>query len=101
MNFYVIGDSAMVEAFELIGIPGEVVGPGQEIAPLLDRLARAGSDRLVLVQSGLAASLSDEYLDQLARRWSCLVLETPGVGEAAPERDDFLRSVQTAIGAVR
>ena len=100
MNMYVIGDSSMVEAFELIGIPGRVAEPGQDVVGLLDELARGKKAKLVLIQTALAAGLSNDQFDQLARRWGCLVLEIPGVGEAAPDPAEFLRTVQSAIGAV-
>ena len=101
MNIYVVGDSSMVEAFKLIGILGQVPESGQDVGELLTELARRKKTQLVLVQTAVAARLSDDQFDQLARRWGCLVLEIPGVGEAVPKPEEFLRTVQSAIGAVK
>jgi vacuolar-type H+-ATPase subunit F/Vma7 len=100
MNMYVVGDSSMVEAFELIGIPGRMVEPGQDVGELVVELARSEGAELVLVQTALAARLTNDQFDQLARRWKCLALEIPGVGEAIPDSAEILRTVQSAIGAV-
>jgi vacuolar-type H+-ATPase subunit F/Vma7 len=100
MNIYAIGDRALVEAFEVIGIPGRVPRPGEDVGELVAELARGEGAELVLVQTALAAGLSNDQFDQLARRWGCLVLAIPGVGEAVPDPAEFLRTVQSAIGAV-
>ncbi len=100
MNIFVVGDEPMVEAFEVIGIPGRVLVPDQDVAELLLELAGDQGTELVLVQSSLATRLSDEYLDDLAHRLSCLVLEVPSVGEPAPDSATLLQSIQSAIGAV-
>jgi vacuolar-type H+-ATPase subunit F/Vma7 len=100
MNIYVVGDVPLVEAFEVIGIPGRMPRPGQGVNELVAELARGEGAELVLVQTALAARLSNDQFDQLARRWGCLVLEIPGVGEAVPDPAEFLRTVQSAMGAV-
>ena len=102
MSVYVVGDAPLVEAFELIGVPGTVPAPGQDVAGLLMDLARRGGAQLVLIQAELAANLSEEQLDRLGRRFGCLVLEVPGVGEVqTPDAAEFLRGVRSAVGAVR
>ena len=100
MNIFVVGDKPMVEAFEVIGIPGHVSAPNQDVGELLLELAGDQGTELVLLQSSLATRLSDEYLDDLAHRLSCLVLEVPSVGEPAPDSATLLQSIQSAIGAV-
>ena len=100
MNMYVVGDLSMVEAFELIGTPGRVIKPDEDVGAVLAELARSQTAELVFVQTAFAARLSNNQLDQLARRWGCLVLEIPGVGEVAPDPAEFLRTIQSAIGAV-
>ena len=100
MNIFVVGDEPMVEAFEVIGIPGRVLETDQDVAVLLLELAGDQDIELVLLQSSLATRLSDEYLDDLAHRLSCLVLEVPSVGETAPDSATLLQSIQSAIGAV-
>ena len=67
---------------------------------LLLELAGDHGTELVLLQSSLATRLSDEYLDDLAHRLSCLVLEVPSVGEPAPDSATLLQSIQSAIGSV-
>lgn len=102
MSVYVVGEPPLVEAFELIGVPGQVPSPGQDVAALASDLARSGRVQLLLVQSELAAALSEEAIDRLSRRFGCLVLEVPGVGEVeAPEASAFLHGVRSAVGAVR
>ena len=100
MNIFVIGDEPLVEAFEMIGVPGRVPAPNQEIGELLHELATGRGAELVLLQSSLAARLSDGQLDNLAYRLGCLVIDVPGVGESGPDSTTLLRSVQSAIGAV-
>ena len=100
MNIFVVGDEPMVEAFEVIGIPGRVLVTDQHVGELLLELAGDQSTELVLLQSSLATRLSDEYLDDLAHRLSCLVLEVPSMGEPAPDSATLLQSIQSAIGVV-
>lgn len=102
MSVHVVGDEPLVEAFELIGVPGQTPAPGQDLAALLEALARGGQAELVLVQSALAATVPEECLDHLGRKFGCLVLAIPGVGEGpAPGAGEFLRTVRSAVGAVR
>ena len=100
MNIYAIGDAPLVEAFEVIGIPGRVFSPRQDVGELVVELACSKGAELVLVQTALAARISNDQFDQLARKWACLVLEIPGVGETAPDATEFLRTVQSAMGAL-
>jgi len=100
MSIYAVGDAPLVEAFELVGVPGRVPQPGQDVGELVTELARSGGVQLLLIQTSLATGLSEDLIDQLARKLGCLVLEIPGVGEAPPEPKTFLRMVQSAIGAV-
>ena len=100
MNIFVIGDEPMVEAFEMIGVPGRVPVADQDVGELLHELATGRGAKLVLLQSSLAARLSDEHLDDVAHRLGCLVIDVPGVGESGPDSTTLLRSVQSAIGAV-
>jgi vacuolar-type H+-ATPase subunit F/Vma7 len=101
MSICVVGDAPLVEAFELAGIPGHVPKAGQEVGELLTELARGGGVQLLLIQTCLAESLAEVLVDQLARKHSCLVLAIPGVNEASPDPTTFVRTVQSAIGAVR
>jgi len=101
MSVYVVGDGPMVEAFELIGVPGRVPSPGQDVAALLEELARSGRVQLLLIQAALAAAVGEDQIDRLSRKFGCLVLAVPGVGEEAPEASAFLRGVRSAVGAVR
>jgi vacuolar-type H+-ATPase subunit F/Vma7 len=102
MSLFVVGDAPLVEAFELIGAPGLTPAPGQDLPALLTDLARGGRAQLLLVQAALAATLSEEQIDRLGRKFGCLVLAIPGVGEGpAPDAGEFLRGVRSAVGAVR
>ncbi|MBI3462208.1 MAG: hypothetical protein HY000_03990 [Planctomycetes bacterium] len=100
MNICAVGDAPMVEAFELVGVPGHVPEPGQDIGELLTQLAAASGGQLLLLQASLAAGLSEDRAEWLARKFNCLVLEIPGVCEEAPDPFRFLRTVQSAVGAV-
>ncbi len=98
MNVQAVGDAAMVGAFEVIGIPGRVPEPGQDLGALLTVLAREHGARLLFVQTTLAASLSDARLDELRGRWGCLVQDVPGPGDPVPDVTQFRRRVQAVVG---
>lgn len=101
MNIVVVGNWKMVEAFELIGLAGHVPDDGADIVQLLCDLARSRQVNLVLIQSELMRSLPEELLDYLARTFGCLVVETPGVNQPAPDTAAFRRKIQIAVGAAK
>jgi vacuolar-type H+-ATPase subunit F/Vma7 len=101
MSVYVVGDPPLVEAFALIGVPGQAPKPGCKIDVLIADLAQTKRFPLLLVQDKYGAALSEEQLDTLARKLRCLVLEIPGIGEAVPEPGPLLRAVRSAIGAAK
>jgi vacuolar-type H+-ATPase subunit F/Vma7 len=98
MSIHALGDRTLVEAFELIGVPGTVTDSDRDIAGLLDELARAHHARLLLVQDSLLAPVGEAVLDRLARECDCLVLEIPGVGKPPPDQDRFRRVLRSSIG---
>ena len=100
MSIYVVGEAPTVEAFELIGVPGRILESGADVAAVLNELARTSKVQLVLVQSVFAAQLAEDQLDQLGRKFGCLVLEIPGVGQPAPDGRAFRQSVQRSIGVL-
>jgi vacuolar-type H+-ATPase subunit F/Vma7 len=100
VSIYVVGKSTTVEAFELIGVPGRALEAGEDVATVVNELARTGV-QLVLVQSAFVAQLTEDQLDQLGRKFACLVLEIPGIGQAPPDAKVFRESVQRSIGVLR
>ena len=99
MSIYVVGEPPTVEAFELIGVPGRALEAGQDAGAAVTELARSGA-HLVLVQSTYVTQLTEDQLDQLGRRFGCLVLEIPGISQAAPDAKTFRQSVQRSIGVL-
>lgn len=97
MSIHVVGDRKVVEAFELIGIRGQV--PNADIAALVTDLAERHHAQLVLIQSEWMTLLSEELLDHLARAFDCLVVEVPAVNRQAPDSGKFARRIQTVVGA--
>lgn len=98
MSIWVIGERLMVEAFELVGIPGHVIAPGERIVGLLEKLARDQGARLVLVHPSIMGELRASDVERLARRFDCLVLDVPGIGEPPPEADALGRKLRRASG---
>jgi vacuolar-type H+-ATPase subunit F/Vma7 len=88
----------MVEAFELVGVPGHVLAPGERATELLEKLARDQRAKLVLVQSAIMRELPASDVERLARRFDCLVLDAPGVGDPAPEVGSLGRKLRRASG---
>ena len=99
MNIHVIGNQTLIDAFALIGIHGHLAEPGTDLVEVLRDLADRGKAELVLVQSGLAQALTFEFVDELARRHNCLVMEVPGINQPAPDPAIFRQTIQRAIGA--
>lgn len=99
MSIYVVGDRTTVEAFELIGVPGRALETNGDVAAGVSELARSGA-QLVLVQTTFVDQLTEDQLDQLGRRFGCLVLAIPGIGQAAPDAKLFRQSLQRSIGVL-
>ena len=99
MSIHVVGDRKLVEAFELIGLPGRVTGKGEDVVALVSGLASEHGATLVLMQSELMATLPDELLEQLAGVFGCLVVELPAVGQPPPDVGVFQRKMQSVMGA--
>lgn len=100
MSLFVLGEPAVVEAFSLIGIPGRTPVVDQDLGKVIAELAAREGVRLVLVQQAFHARLSDDQIDQLSRKSSCIVLEIPGLNEPIPDADPFRQYVQRSIGVV-
>jgi vacuolar-type H+-ATPase subunit F/Vma7 len=100
VSIFVVGEAPTVEAFESIGVPCRILEPGADVAAVVNELARTSKVQLVLVQSVFAAQLAEGQLDQLGRKFGCLVLEIPGIGQAAPDARTFRQSVQRSIGVL-
>ena len=98
MSIWAIGDRLMVEAFELVGIPGRVIAPGERASELVDQLARDRGARLILIHPAIRSGLPESDVDRLARRFDCLVIDAPGVGEPPPEAGALGRSLRRALG---
>ena len=99
MSIYVVGESPTVESFELIGIPGRALDTGEHVAMVVSELARSGA-QLVHVQSAYVTQLTEDQLDQLGRRFGCLVLAIPGIGQPLPDAKAFRQWVQRSIGVL-
>jgi len=99
MNMYAVGNQTLIDAFEVIGIAGRVIGPDDDVAELLRDLAERDGAELVLVESGLAKRLSFEFLDELARQRNCLAVEVPPVNGPAPDPSEFRQALQRVMGA--
>lgn len=98
LSIWAIGDRLMVEAFELVGIPGRVLAPGEKASELLEKLAKDQGARLILVHPGIRCGLPESDVERLARRFDCLVVDAPGVGEPPPEVGALGRSLRRASG---
>ena len=98
MSIWVIGDRLMVEAFELVGIPGRVLAPGERASELVDQLARDHGARLIIIQPAIRSGLRESDVERLARRFDCLVIDAPGVGEPPPDAGAIGRSFRRALG---
>ena len=98
MSIWAIGDRLMVEAFELVGIPGRVIAPGERASELVDQLARDRGASLILIHPAIRSGLSESDIERLARRFDCLVIDAPGVGEQSPEAGALGRSLRRALG---
>lgn len=99
MSINVVGERPTIEAFELIGIPGRALAAGDEAAAVVHELARAGA-QLVLVQTGFAAGLTEDRVDELGRTFGCLVLEIPGIAQAPPDAAAFRHALQQSLGVL-
>jgi vacuolar-type H+-ATPase subunit F/Vma7 len=100
MSLFVLGEPPVVEAFALIGVPGDTPAPGQDVGEVVAELAARKSVRLVLVQTHFAGQLTDAWLDWLARKHSCVVAEIPGLDGTPSDAAPFRRHVQSAIGVL-
>lgn len=98
MTIFAIGDRLMVEAFELVGIPGRVIAPGERVSELVYQLARDRGARLILIHPAIRSGLPEGDVERLARRFDCLVIDAPGVGELPPEAGALGRSLRRALG---
>ena len=101
MSTWVVGDRLMVEAFELAGVPGRIVTEGEGGRALLDELARSHGAKLLLVQPAISSVLPQGFVEQLAQKYGCLVVDVPGVGECAPEGAALARRLRRAVGIER
>jgi vacuolar-type H+-ATPase subunit F/Vma7 len=95
---FVVGNTTLVEAFALIGVPGRTPPAGGAIMNWLAELVHAEKVQLLFLQTGLATQLTTSQLDELVRKYSCLVVEIPGSGEAAPDGSALRQLVEGAIG---
>lgn len=98
MTIRIIGERKLVEAFELIGIPGIVAERDLDLVALVQEGARLGAE-LVLLQSELMRRLPAAALQDPVGVLGCLVLEVPGVGHPAPEACDLRHDLDRVIGA--
>jgi vacuolar-type H+-ATPase subunit F/Vma7 len=98
VSIWVIGDRLMVDAFELVGVPGRVIAPGERAGDLAEQLARDRGARLILIHPAIRSGLRAREVERLARRFDCLVIDAPGVGEPPPDADALGRSLQRALG---
>lgn len=98
MSLYVLADPLVVEAFSLIGVPGQTPHAEENLAASIADLARGAGVRLVLVQEEIATRLADADLDRLAGSFSCAVVPIPGLAGAAPDLGSFRSQLQALIG---
>ncbi len=97
-NIHVVADPPVLEAFELIGLRGQLPPSNRNLGDWLAELVHVEGVQLLLIQSRFAAQLAEEQLDQLTGKLGCLVVEVPGLGEAAPDPAEFRRWMHRAIG---
>lgn len=100
MSLFVLAEPPLIEAFSLIGVPGQTPEPDRDLEGLIGTLAEKEGVRLVLAQHPFAARLNDDQLDRLARKCSCIVVEIPGLNEPPPDVAPFRQRVQRSIGVV-
>ena len=101
MSTCVVGDRLMIEAFELAGVSGRVPMEGEEAGALLEELARSHGVKLLLVHPAITRALPPGFVEQLAQKYGCLVVDVPGVGECAPEGAELARRLRRAVGIER
>jgi vacuolar-type H+-ATPase subunit F/Vma7 len=98
MSICAVGESSLVEAFALFGVPGREPEPGRDLGEWLAELARREKISLMLVQNKFAVQLSESMVELLAHKQGCLVVPVPRPGEGAPDPETFRRAVREAIG---
>ena len=101
MSTWVVGDRLMVEAFELAGVPGRISTEGEGVGELLEELARSQGAKLLLIHPAITSALPQGFVDQLAQKYGCLVVDVPGVGESPPEGAALARRLRRAVGLER
>lgn len=98
MSTWVIGSAEMVTAFALAGVEGRSVEGRAEILSALDEAAGCDEIRVLAVEEGIAAQAREE-IDRLkldAR--APLVVEVPGPGGPAEERQTATDLVRRVLG---
>jgi vacuolar-type H+-ATPase subunit F/Vma7 len=98
MSIWVLGSSEMVTAFALAGVGGRAVERRVELLSALEEAVEMDGIRVLAVEEGIAALARDE-IDRLkldAR--APLLVEVPGPGGPAEERQTALDLVRRVLG---
>ena len=96
-TIYTLGDRDTVAAFQLAGVPGQVVDSGT-VAQTLARLLRQGDVGIVLVTRELAAALPQSLSRMNMERFVPALIEIPAVDDARGFGPSVLGALTHALG---
>lgn len=78
MNAFVIGDSAMVTGFKLIGVEGVVVYSVDEAKQELSKAIKVANTAIIIISEEFSSNMHKEIIELQLNQITPLIVEVPG-----------------------
>jgi len=114
MDYYFLGDTELITAFNFIGIEGTAVRDSAEAVSVFRRITEGWVDNAGVTLSGslpgaegchilIITEQVAAWLDELLINWQLsgqypLIVEIPGIAGSLPDRKTLVDSIREAIG---
>jgi V/A-type H+-transporting ATPase subunit F len=98
MRIHVLGGRDLVLGFRLAGLPGDVVGPGEDVAGALERAAADPEVAILLVSSPLARAAPEAVARLRVREGYPILFEVPEHGGPPRDPEALMKFVGEAVG---